>query len=325
MVRWGIRRLCGSLRRASLEPDAIDGLVARMKESEIAPVPELANEQHYEVPPEFFREVLGARMKYSCGHWSDAVRTLDDAEAEALEITTERAELADGQDVLELGCGWGSLTLWMAERFPGSRITAVTNSASQRDFVQASAVERGLPNVSVVRADMNGFEAASLYDRVVSVEMFEHMRNYEKLLGKIAGWLGPEGKLFVHVFRHRTRPYVYGSGADDWMGRYFFSGGLMPSRDLLSRFDRDLRVVETWDWNGEHYRKTAEAWLARLDASRERIREILARDRGPEEAERWLNRWRLFFLACAELFGAAGGEEWGVSHYRLEPVGRPGP
>jgi cyclopropane-fatty-acyl-phospholipid synthase len=218
--------------------------------------------------------------------------------------------------VLELGCGWGSLTLWMAEQYPGSRITAVTNSAPQARFVEARAAERGAGNVRVLREDMNRFAAPDRYDRVVSVEMFEHMRNYEVLLARVAGWLRPEGKLFVHVFRHRSRPYVYGDGPEDWMGQYFFRGGIMPSRDLLSRFDRDLRVSNTWDWGGEHYQKTSEAWLQRLDAARERVLPVLAQ----EDAEVWFNRWRLFFLACAELFGYAGGEEWGVSHYLLEPV-----
>jgi cyclopropane-fatty-acyl-phospholipid synthase len=322
LVRWGIRRLCKSMWKRSVGPEGLDSLVAKLKNSEIALVPDLANDQHYEVPPEFFHEVLGERMKYSCCHWSEDTATLDAAEVEALEITSRRAQLENGLDVLELGCGWGSLTLWMAEHFPQSRITGLTNSELQARFVRARAAERGYDNVHIVREDMNRFDTDARFDRVVSIEMMEHMRNYEALFARIAGWLRPEGKLFVHVFRHQSRPYLYGSGTEDWMGRHFFSGGIMPSRDLFARFDRDLRVLETWDWSGEHYRRTAEAWLTRLDDARDRILSTLAQDRGAKNAELWLNRWRLFFLSCAELFGYAGGSEWGVSHYLLEPVRR---
>jgi cyclopropane-fatty-acyl-phospholipid synthase len=318
LVRWGIRRLCRSMLDRSLHPSEVENLVAEMRASDVALVPDLANEQHYEVPPQFFAAVLGRHLKYSCCYWTRETQGLDEAEAAALAITAKRAALADGQDILELGCGWGSLTLWMAERYPEARITAVSNSEPQARFIRGRAEERGLGNVRFVTADMNEFEADGPFDRVVSVEMFEHMRNWEELLRRVARWLRPDGRLFVHVFRHLSRPYLYGS--DDWMGRHFFSGGIMPSRDLLARFDRDLRVVETWDWSGEHYRDTAEAWLVRLDANREHLLPILARDRGEEGAERWLNRWRLFFLSCAELFGYSGGQEWGVSHYLLEPV-----
>lgn len=331
MTRQAIRRLCCERLNESRNGHGEDVRLAQaqfiesMRFGPIAPVPHLANEQHYELAPQFFGAVLGSRRKYSCCFWPDESTTLDAAEDAALEVTCERAQIADGQDILELGCGWGSLSLWMAERYPRSRVTAVSNSASQRQFIEVVATARNLHNLRVITADMNDFApsraglSGDRFDRVISIEMFEHMRNYEALLGRVASWLQPEGKLFVHIFCHRDLIYPFETeGAANWMGRYFFSGGIMPSADLLQRFDCALKVSRHWTWNGRHYQRTAEAWLANLDASRRDLLAIMKSAYGAGNAHRWLNRWRLFFLAVSELFGFASGEEWFVSHYLMQ-------
>ncbi|HEV7280295.1 MAG TPA: cyclopropane-fatty-acyl-phospholipid synthase family protein [Pirellulaceae bacterium] len=329
VTRSAIRQLCSkraewNARRTVDEREAdVRAFVREMTAGPIAPVPDFANRQHYEVPAEFFAAVLGPHRKYSCCEWSGGVQTLEEAERRALETTCRRAELADGQSVLELGCGWGSLSLWMAERYPNSAVTAVSNSHSQRRYIESQARERGLANLSVVTADMNDFAPATSgdFDRVVSVEMFEHMRNYDRLFERISSWLAPDGKLFVHIFCHRTMVYPFETaGEADWMGRHFFTGGIMPSADLVSRFDRCMGLTDQWSWSGEHYRRTAEAWLANFDANARTILPILEKTYGRGDAHRWRNRWRLFFLAVAELFGFRQGTEWYVSHYLLEPV-----
>ncbi len=329
LTRAAIRRLCEQrLRDCDRGNDvansrALEGFVESMRSGPIAPVPEKANEQHYELPPEFFAAVLGPHRKYSSCFWPTAETSLAEAEAASLEITCERADLADGQDVLELGCGWGSLSLWMAERFHNSRITAVSNSAPQRRFIEAEAASRGLTNLRVITADINQFATdPHRFDRVVSVEMFEHMRNYERLLERIASWLRPDGKLFVHHFCHRQFAYPFETDGDtNWMGRCFFTGGLMPSENMLSHFNRHMTVIEQWRWDGTHYQRTSEAWLANLDAHRLEVLPILEATYGPEAAQRWFHRWRLFFLAVAELFGYANGTEWFVSHSLLQRNG----
>jgi cyclopropane-fatty-acyl-phospholipid synthase len=331
LARRAIRALCRqrlSGLNDSGDPQAGSqdaALRASMESGPIALVPDKANEQHYELPPEFFAAILGPRRKYSCCYFPNPDATLADAEAAALAATCERAQLTDGQQILELGCGWGSLSLWMAQRYPRSRITAVSNSVAQRRFIESEALRRGLGNVTVVTADMNEYSPVeNLFDRVVSVEMFEHMRNYDQLLERVASWLQPGGKLFVHIFCHRNRVYAFDSqGEANWMGRYFFTGGIMPSADLLRQFDRNMNVVRQWTWSGLHYQKTADAWLARFDARHNDILPILTSVYGAAEARRWLHRWRTFFLAVSELFGYAAGEEWFVSHYLLEPVAVP--
>jgi cyclopropane-fatty-acyl-phospholipid synthase len=277
-----------------------------------------ANAQHYELPPTFFGFILGPNHKYSCCLYDNAM-TLAQAEERALEETAAHAGLVDGQRILELGCGWGSLTLWMAKRFPRSEILAVSNSRPQRRFIETAAVQRGLPNVRVQTADMNDFEAGARFDRIVSVEMFEHMANWPALLTRVHAWLEPHGTLFLHVFSHRTTPYRFDHGDKaDWIAQHFFTGGMMPSHSMIREIDIPFEVTADWRWNGTHYRRTAEDWLRNYDANAVVIDAILRQVYGTA-APVWLRRWRLFFLATAELFGARGGTEWGVSHYALTP------
>jgi cyclopropane-fatty-acyl-phospholipid synthase len=328
LIRAGVRRL---LRERLEEIDAADpeaGAAAStrfarvIQAAEVAPLPALANAQHYEIPAGFFGLVLGQHRKYSSCYWDRDTRTLDAAEAAALAITCERAGLEDGQRILELGCGWGSLSLWMAAAYPRAQITAVSNSHSQRSYIESTARARGLGNLQVITADMNAFEAPGRYDRVVSVEMFEHMRNWPALFRRISRWLEPRGRFFMHVFVHRSTPYAFvDQGPGDWMSRHFFSGGIMPSDDLALQFQDDLRLRERWRWNGTHYQRTADAWLAQLDANRAIAMPLLADIYGERHARVWLQRWRIFFMSCSELFGYRGGNEWWVSHYLFERSG----
>jgi cyclopropane-fatty-acyl-phospholipid synthase len=325
-VRAGIRRL---LRERLREIQAHDpaaaaelaaGFVREMRAAPVALVPQLANEQHYEVPAEFFAQVLGRHRKYSACWWPAGVETLDAAEAAALAETCRRAGLADGQEVLELGCGWGSLSLWMAEGYPRSSITAVSNSASQRQYIEGEARRRGLANLRVLTADMNAFDAGRRFDRVVSVEMFEHMRNWPELFRRVRGWLSPQGRFFMHVFVHRSTPYPFVErDAGDWMSRFFFSGGMMPSDDLPLFFQDDLRLARRWRWDGTHYERTANAWLDNMEVRRAVVWPVLEAAYGAEHAALWWTRWRIFFMSCAELFGYERGGQWWVGHYLFEP------
>jgi len=325
VIRTAIRRL---LKQRLLEIGADDteaygrvasDFIAMMDRSPIALVPEKANEQHYEVPQAFFALALGKHRKYSSCYWANGATTLDAAEAAALAITCERARLADGQRILELGCGWGSLSLWMASHYPRSTITAVSNSNSQREYIVGEAMRRNLTNLQVITCDMNDFSIDERFDRIVSVEMFEHMRNYRALFQRIHDWLTPHGQFFMHIFVHRSVPYEFvDAGASDWMSRHFFAGGIMPSNDLPLFFQDRLRIVRRWHWSGAHYQKTANAWLANMDARRNEVLPLLAHAYGNAASYQWFNRWRIFFMACAELWGYRDGQEWFVSHYLFE-------
>lgn len=327
LVRAGIRRLLGErLKSLPREAEALtrykNDFVAAMVGAPVATLTEAANEQHYEVPVAYYDEVLGPRKKYSCCYWDGNTRTLAQAEENALAITCERAQLENGQRILELGCGWGSLTLWMAEQYPASEITAVSNSSSQGDYIRAAAATRGLGNVRVITADMVTFDTGGVFDRVVSVEMFEHMRNWWQLFARINRWLTDDGLFFMHVFCHRTSPYLFEvKDSGDWMSRYFFSGGMMPSSDLPLYFQDHLRLNKHWAWNGQHYATTLLTWLANQDRRRDRVMQSMADLYGEKDAATWFRRWRLFYLACAELFLTRGGNEWYVGHYRFSRRG----
>jgi cyclopropane-fatty-acyl-phospholipid synthase len=321
LMRAGIAFLVGrTRRRLADEPDQDRDFARDMVRFSIAEHTDAANEQHYELPPEFFQLVLGPRRKYSCCFYDRDVSTLAEAEVRALEETVAHAELADGQTILELGCGWGSLTLFMAERFPDARILAVSNARPQRAHIEREAERLGLANIEVVTADMNDFAPIGRFDRVVSVEMFEHMANWRALLARARSWLMPDGRLFLHVFTHDRQPYRFDHGdSTDWIAQHFFTGGIMPSHGLIRQFPELFSLEAEWRWSGLHYRRTADHWLANFDASRDRIDPILRSAYGADAAI-WARRWRLFFLATAGLFGHAGGHVWGVSHYRLAPV-----
>ncbi len=322
VVRLGIRRLLKErlaevhASDAEAAEEANQAFIDAMRRAPIALLPEKANEQHYEVPAEFFAAALGPHRKYSSCWWGDGVEDLVQAEAAALRITCERAGLRDGQDVLELGCGWGSLSLWMADRYRNSHVTAVSNSHSQRRYIEEQAQARGLVNLQVITCDINQFDTrAGHFDRVVSVEMFEHLRNWPHVFARVAGWLKPEGRFFMHVFAHRGAPYAFVErDASDWMSRHFFSGGMMPGDDLALNFQDDLRLIKRWRWDGTHYQKTAEAWLRNMDESRAALMPLMVATYG-DAADAWWQRWRLFFMSVAELFGYENGQQWLVSHY----------
>ncbi len=323
LTRYGIRQLC---RQRLVEENINDiekadlrfrRMLEELRQSPIAIETAAANEQHYELPTRFFQLCLGKRLKYSSCFYKTGDETLDEAEVAMLGIYSERAELKDGQHILELGCGWGSLTLWMAEKYPNANITAVSNSATQRLHIEAVCRERGWQHVKVITCDVNTLELdANQFDRVVSVEMFEHMRNYQTLLNRISNWMKPEAKLFVHIFCHRYVMYPFETDGDDnWMGKYFFTGGIMPSADTLLHFQQDMSIQQRWLVSGEHYEKTSNHWLANQDANREEIMQIMKSTYGEKDAKRWFNRWRMFWLSCAELFGLEDGNEWLVAHY----------
>jgi cyclopropane-fatty-acyl-phospholipid synthase len=327
LIRWNIRRLLLQRLREERRDDEeaqqqhLMRFIGQLKASPIAISTREANEQHYELPCEFFELVLGKHLKYSSCYFKPGVQSLDTAEAEMLALTCRRARIVDGERILELGCGWGSLSLWMAEHYPNAHVTAVSNSRTQKQFIDGRAARRGLQNLEVITCDMNelSFSGDRKFDRVVSVEMFEHMRNYELLLAHISEWMQPEATLFVHIFTHREFSYPFEvRDESDWMARYFFTGGIMPGDNLLSYFQRDLRLAEHWRVDGVHYQKTSECWLANMDRNRSQIEPILAATYGVTQLKRWWVYWRVFFMACAELWGYAAGREWFVSHYLFE-------
>ena len=297
-------------------------LIEFLKSSPIAVNTREANEQHYELPTGFFQMIMGKHMKYSSGFWKEGVRDLDTSEEDMLALTVERAELSDGMSILELGCGWGSLTLYMALKFPQAKIVGVSNSSTQKEYILREAKARKLNNVRIITADMNEFSIDEKFDRVVSVEMFEHMRNYAKLLNKVASFLKNDGKLFVHIFTHREFAYLYQEKDEsDWIAKYFFTGGIMPSDDLLLHFQDHFKIEEQWQVSGIHYQKTSEEWLKNMDRNKEKIIPILKKTYGEDQYIKWWVYWRVFFMSCAELWGYKNGTEWIVSHYRFRKVG----
>lgn len=322
LLRIGIRRLLAQrlkdLYKGNTEARQarLMTLLEELKSSPIAIHTEEANKQHYEVPTLFYQYCLGKHLKYSSGYWKEGVTDLNTSEEDMLLLTCQRAELQNGQSVLELGCGWGSLSLFMASKYPQSHFVVLSNSRTQKQYIDAQAIQRGITNLKVLTANINDFIADQTFDRVVSVEMFEHMRNYQKLMSLVASALKPDGKLFVHIFTHKEQAYKFEVVDDsDWMSQYFFTGGMMPSDDLLLYFNEALTIEKHWHVNGLHYSKTAEAWLSNMDRHKTEIIPLFEQTYGKEQALKWWVYWRIFYMACAELWAYHGGEEWMVSHY----------
>ncbi|MDD0851496.1 cyclopropane-fatty-acyl-phospholipid synthase [Halobacteriovorax sp. GB3] len=324
-LRRGIRHLIDKRLDEILfgKADQLDqrrrDLVNELSESPIALETDLANDQHYQVPSAFFEKVLGENLKYSCAYWPEGTSSLVDAENRMLELTCERAEIVDGMSILELGCGWGAITLFMAKKYPNSKIVAISNSKTQKIHIESRCEKEGVTNVEVRTCNVAELELSETFDRVVSVEMFEHMRNYKKLLSNISRWLNENGKLFVHVFVHSKMPYKFEvKDESDWMSRYFFSGGIMPSEHLFYYFQDDLKISRHWSFSGEHYAKTARAWLNKMDENKEEIYQIFNEHYGKKEATKWFNYWRVFFMSCEELWAFNRGREWLIGHYLFE-------
>ena len=324
LIRYGIHLNCEK-RIKNESAFSIEELESRkqdwishMRNSDIALVPDKANEQHYEVPASFFDIVLGPNLKYSSGYWESGSRNLEDSENNMLSITAERSDIENGMDILDLGCGWGSLSCYLAQKYPASKVTSVSNSKYQKAHILERCERLGINNVKVITADMNTFYPDNSFDRVVSVEMFEHMRNYKKLLFNISNWLKEDGKLFIHIFSHSSLAYPFEDNREsDWMAREFFSGGMMPSHDLLLNFQEDLSIEKVWRISGTHYEKTSLAWLNMMDQNKSKILKIFSDTYGADKAKIWFQRWRIFFMSCEKLFGFGSGSEWGISHYRF--------
>ena len=320
VIRAAVQRLCSRtatrLARGNAESDAFfaDEMAARA----IAKHTDAASAHHYEVPAAFFARSLGPNRKYSSCFYKGPESTLQEAEEEALRQTVAHADLADGQSILELGCGWGSLSLWMARQFRNAEITVVPNSHSQREHIERQAASRGLRNLRVITADMNVFHSERQFNRIVSVEMFEHMMNWRELMTRVKSWLAPDGRFFMHIFTHRAGAYLFdGADGEDWIAQHFFTGGVMPSHHLIRQYADLFEVEKEWRWSGTHYRRTALDWLGNFDTQRDEIESILRPVYG-NDTGLWMRRWRRFFLATAGLFGYADGSEWGVSHYRMK-------
>ena len=322
VVRAGIRRLLKTRIKEIRQDHEFhrNGILQELERDSIAVHTDKANEQHYEVPSDFYRLVLGENLKYSCSLYEGAVENLDKAEKAMLELYCERAQMRDGIKILELGCGWGSLTLHLAKKYPNSKITAISNSNSQREYISAKAKEKGINNIEVITCDINNFVPhTENFDRIISIEMFEHMRNYKTLFKKMSSWLADEGKVFIHVFCHKEATYFFETeGDDNWMGKHFFTGGLMPSFDLFERVQDSLKLKQKWKVSGANYQETSEDWFDNMNLRKEEIMPVLEKAYGKQNARRWFNRWKIFFAACAELFGHKNGNEWFVGHYLFE-------
>ena len=323
IIRAAIHRLCSRtatrLATGNTESDAwfADEMAARA----IAEQTVVANVRHHELPAAFFAQVLGPNRNYSSCFYKEPASTLQEAEEEALRQTVEHADLADGQSILELGCGWGSLSLSMARQFPNAQVTALSNSGSQREYVEAEAAKRGLNNLRIITSDMRMFDPGMQFDRIVSVEMLEHMTDWRELMIRVRAWLKPDGRFFVHIFAHRSGTYLLDrADREDWIAQHFFTGGVMPSHHLIRQYSDLFEVEKEWRWSGVHYQRTAQDWLANFDSHRDEIETVLRKVYGHDTAM-WMRRWRRFFLATAGLFGCAGGSEWGVSHYRMKAAG----
>jgi cyclopropane-fatty-acyl-phospholipid synthase len=319
LIRIGIRRLLKQRLRDEATQKNLPKLIEELKNSPIAIETKTANEQHYEVPTQFYQYCLGKHLKYSSGFWKDGVTDIDTSERDMLELTCGRAQLQNGQEVLELGCGWGSLSLFMSAKFPKSNFTVVSNSRTQKIYIDEQAKLRGINNLTVITSDINQFSIDKKFDRVVSVEMFEHLRNYKLLFQRIASWMKDDAKMFVHIFTHKEYAYKFEvKDETDWMSKYFFTGGIMPSNDLFSYFNDDLKIVDQWIVNGMHYSKTSEAWLQNMDKHKTDIIPLFEKTYGKENATKWWVYWRIFYMACAELWGFDNGKEWMVVHYLFE-------
>ena len=318
LIRQKIRKLNEErliVERSKYSSEYVEKFIQDLKSLPIAIETKSANDQHYEVPAEFFKLCLGEHLKYSCCYWINANDNLNTAEENMLKLTCERADLIDGLSILELGCGWGAISLWIAKTYPNSKITSVSNSESQKEYIYKECEKRGITNLEVITADMNVFQTEKKFDRVVSVEMFEHMKNYDILLNRISNWLKDSGKLFVHIFTHKTFSYHFETeGKNNWMGKYFFTGGIMPSHNLLDHFNNDLTIVKKWVVDGTHYHRTAESWLDNMDENKDKITDIFKLTYGRNHTK-WKVYWRIFFMACSELWKTSNGNEWQVSHY----------
>jgi cyclopropane-fatty-acyl-phospholipid synthase len=318
LMRFGMRRLLGKRlkKESSGGEEHQKEILSKFLEAPVAINTDEANEQHYALPPEFMEIALGSRLKYSSGYWPENVHSLDDAEIAALELVAERAQLSNNMSILELGCGWGSFSLWAAERYPDSTIVSISNSPQQRDYIEKKAARLGFKNLKVITADINTFSIKDTFDRVVTIEMLEHVRNHAHVFKQISDWLKPNGRLFVHVFSHRQYAYPFEvDGDNDWMARYFFTGGIMPSHDLFRNYSQHLEIEKDWQLSGIHYQKTLDAWLHKMEMNKPEVLKIFKETYGVDNARIWFHRWRMFFMACSELFGYSKGTEWGVSHY----------
>ena len=323
IIRAAIHRLCSRtaarLATGNAESDAwfADAMAARA----IAEYTDEANARHDEVPAAFFAHVLGPNRKYSSCFYKEPASTLQEAEEEALRQTVEHADLADGQSILELGCGWGSLSLWMARQFPHSLVTAVSNSNSQREYIEGEAAQRGLANLRVITS---GHEPVRARSAVRPCRLRRDVRAHDELAridDPRARWLKPDGRFFLHIFTHRSGAYLFDrADGEDWIAQHFFTGGVMPSHHLIRQYADLFEVEKEWRWSGVHYQRTAQDWLDNFDSHRDEIERVLRKVHGGETAL-WMRRWRWFLLATAGLFGYADGSEWGVSHYRLKAAG----